>query len=784
MFFRMRSLFANLPFRDKIRLIGAACIILAAPKILALIIPLPARLSECPSKSVLFNDGIPAHVFLSCDGKWRMPVKLEHVDPRYTESLIQFEDKRFHWHFGLDPFALFRALAQNIKAGHTVSGGSTLTMQVVRVLEPRPRTLISKAIEAVRALQFELRFSKREIIEIYMQYAPFGKNIEGVAAASLAYYGHLPAELSPEQIAVLLAVPQSPADRFPDPKNYSELKKTASAIGSRLKERGVFKRHSLTPDFSNIPRYLKNFPRKIPHAAQISAADFRNRNTIRTTIDSGIQTLAEDILDSEKNSLNMQKINNAAVLILENSSGQIKAAIGNFDFWDEKHGGQIVGYKVPRSPGSTLKPFLYAMALEKGLALPETLLPDVPMNFAGFSPKNFDNKFSGLVSLETALSQSLNIPFVSLLKHIGVEEFLNKLRKMGVTSFSSQPERYGLSAIIGGLEVTPEELAGLYATLARNGKWKPVKWVHTDANEAPSATIFSEGSVWMVKKALSIRDRPDFPNRRSINDKVSGIRWKTGTSFGQRDAWAAGFNQNYTVVVWLGNFDNSASSALIGSESAAPVLFNLLEGLSGRSTSDDADLQPPDVFNAEVCSFSGLPATDACERRKNVHVLASARHLKSCPYHVKVDVDLQSGKALTQMCKLRRPHYSKVFMKLPVDVRRWITDTSQNLPNPPPVAESCSPPQSLEGPRIVSPAAGHTVLLIAGLGAEKQKVALEADLPDSSDEANWFLNGKYLGSTSGHDRLWWTPSAGEHELALTDGSGRTVSRRIRVKNHD
>jgi penicillin-binding protein 1C len=760
--------------------LAPALVTLALSLLAAYLVPLPERLSACPSRTVFFKNGIPAHVFLSCDEKWRLPLSADQTDSRYLTSLVRFEDKRFRWHMGIDPFALVRAFYQNIKAGRVVSGGSTLTMQVVRVLEPRPRKIGSKIIEAARAVQLELRFSKREILELYMQYAPFGKNIEGVAAASMAYFGHLPAELSPEEIAVLLAVPQSPALRHPAPQNREELTAAASAIGARLRGWNIFPESTDKMNFTNIPHQIRNFPRRIPHASFALSSTFSNQNSIGTTIDSSLQTLAEDILENHKSILNQQKINNASALIIENKTGEVKAAIGNFDFWDKDNGGQIVGYNVPRSPGSTLKPFLYAMALERGLALPSTLVPDVPMRFSGFSPKNFDEKFSGLVKLEDALSQSLNIPFVALLRQIGVEEFLTKLRQMEVRSFSNQPGRYGLSAIVGGLEISPEELAGLYATLARGGTWKPVRWTLAKDPKSQPARIFSEGSVWMVKKALSLRDRPDFPNRRSINDTITGIHWKTGTSFGQRDAWAAGFNHDHTAVVWLGNFDNASSSALIGSNSAAPVLFDLLEGLKGGGSNEETAAAPTDVFETEVCAFSGLPPTDACEMRKTVHSLASSKHLESCPYHIKLDVDLYSGRALTQMCKLERPHVQKIFMRLPVDVRRWLSDTSQNLPGPPPVAEFCAKPQSLEGPRIVSPVANQTVLLIAGLTAEKQKIALEAELPDTAAEASWFVNGKYLGTTSGHERLWWVPSAGEHELALTDGSGRTVSRRIRV----
>lgn len=748
----------------------------------AWIIPLPARLSSCPSSTVTFNDGIPAHVNLSCDDKWRLNARFDLIDKRYTASLVRFEDKRFWWHFGFDPFSLMRATFQNIRSGKVVSGASTLTMQLVRVLEPRPRTFSSKLVEILRAIQFEIRFSKRRIIEMYLEFAPYGKNIEGVTTASLAYFGHLPNHLSATEIAILLAVPQSPSDRYPTPRNKERLTSVSRNISSRLRDWEFQDNESFQFNAAMIPEKLIDFPRRIPHVVASLSDNLRDSPRIVSSIDLGIQNLAETILAGYRKKLSLQKINNASVLIVEHATGQVRAAIGNFDFWDDKNGGQIVGFKVRRSPGSTLKPVLYAMALDRGLALPETLVPDVPLEFVGFSPKNYDGFYSGLVTFERALSHSLNIPFVHMLSLIGVEDFLAVLRKLGFRSFSSDPHRYGLSSAVGGIEVTAEELAGLYSSFARGGAWMPLQWVDMKQYSSTSTPALSSGAVWMLKKGLSLRDRPDFPFRREINDKSAGIHWKTGTSFGFRDAWAAGFESKYTAVVWLGNFDHSPSAELVGSNSAAPILFDLLEGLGGFEAFVSKGSRPADVIEQRVCSFSGLPANAHCEHTQMSLGLAQKTDMPVCPFHIKVDVDLETGAALTPACRIDRNYESRVFLKMPRDVQRWLSDTGQIFPKLPELADFCENVSSHAPPEILSPEPDRTILLIRGMSPDVQRIALEAGLQASAAKASWFVNGEYLGTVSGHTRLWWTPSLGEHEFTLTDERGQSARRTVKVSS--
>src|SRR6185503_5965383 len=400
-------------------------------------------------------------------------------------ALVRFEDKRFWWHRGVDPAASVRALWLNVTNGRRVSGGSTLTMQLVRVLEPRRRTVASKVVEAVRAAQLEARLGKREILAAYLTFAPYGGNLEGVEAACWAYFGHGARDLVPEEIAVLLAVPQQPAARAPSPLNEKRLASARAAVASRLVEAGGLPAEGSDPrTWRDVPTRLRPLPRHAPHAAFWLRARYPDRERIETTLDRGAQLLAERAMSRAAHEMDLLGIHNGAVVIADHQSGEVRALVGNFDFWDGVHGGQIAGFDVARSPGSALKPLIYALGIDRGLVLPDHLVPDVPVAYGNYTPQNFDGRFAGLVSLDDALSLSLNVPFVHLLDRLGLESFLGTMRSAGFRHLRADPGFYGLSAAIGAVDVTPLEMAGLYAALAEDGRWQPLRVLARPASEA------------------------------------------------------------------------------------------------------------------------------------------------------------------------------------------------------------------------------------------------------------------------------------------------------------
>ncbi len=756
-------------------------------------VPLPERLTAPHSVVIEYRDGTPAHVFLAPDQRWRIPTRSQDIDPAYLQALFALEDKRFAWHPGVDPLAVVRAVVSNVTKGRRVSGASTLTMQLVRVLEPRPRTLLSKFIESFRAVQLELRLSKEDILAAYLQFVPYGRNVEGVEAASLAYFGHRATHLSPAEIATLLAVPQNPNRRFPTPENSARLKAARDEVARRLLEdmalplgpaQAKASPEAVLAEVRNtpVPRELTPFPREAPHAAMWLRTQQPELSRLRTTLDAGTQRLAERLMRDAAADLASRGIHNGVAVVVDHQQAEVHALVGSFDFFDARHGGQIVGFNTPRSPGSALKPLLYAMGIDRGQVLPEYLVADIPESYGGYAPRNFDGRFMGLVRMEYALSQSLNLPFVNLLQQLGVERFLGTLRLAGVESLNPDPGFYGLSAAVGGLEVTPLELAGVYVALAQEGRSRPLKVLEDGKPPPEPREIFSPGAAWLTRHSLSLRDRPDFPARRHLTGMPAQVHWKTGTSFGHRDAWAAGSGPRHTAVVWLGNFDNTPSVHLVGSDAAGPVLFDLLEavGPRGRAAVKEEPEPPQDLARVEVCSYSGHLPTDACKDRREVFARRSAVPTRPCPYHQRVEVDVKTGLAVSPACRAGREVESRVYLSWPASIRRWLTEQHRSLPMPPVYAPGCEPGGAGNAPEILSPAEGQVALLIPGVSVDQQEVPLEAEAAHAR-ELTWFVNGKFLGRAKADERLWWTPAVGTHEILVTDDRGFTSRRRLVVR---
>lgn len=749
------------------RAVAALLLMLLALIGLAHALPLPERLNMAGSAVLLYEDDTAAHVFLAPDDRWRIPAVLAEVDGRYLQALRLLEDERFPLHPGVDALSVARAAGSNAAQGRVVSGASTLTMQLVRMLEPRPRRLSSKAVEAARALQVEIRMGKREVLEGYLSYLPFGRNIEGLEAASLWYFGHSARRLSPVEIAVLLAVPQSPAERFPTPVHAPKLRSARDEILKKLYRRGVFAGEGSEAEgfaeavAQDVPMQIRPIPREAAHAAGWMRAQLPGVSRLRSTLDAGLQRQVERRLEQIRKEREAEGIHNVAVVVVEHRTAQIRALAGNFDFWDKENGGQIASFDAPRSPGSALKPFVYARAIDAGVALPGFLVPDAPVSFGGYTPENYDGLWSGLSTLEESLSRSLNVPFIHLLQQVGVEPFLGFLRRGGAAHLNPTPGHYGLSLVAGSIELTPLELAGLYAALAGDGSWRPLRWQRGDGADGAGEPLISPGAAWLTRRALRLRERPDFPTRASVA-LPAGIHWKTGTSFGNRDAWAAGSGERYTVVVWLGNLDNRSSSHLVGAEVAAPLLFDLMDSLGDRLVS--ADPPPEELRPVEVCALSGHPAGEACTGRRTVLARQQRVPTERCPYHRRVELD-DHGLRVNASCRGEVWH-AESRVVWPAAVRRWLGSRFSAESEAPPWAAGCEVPEGR--PVIRSPEAGTTVMLMPGVAPDQQEIPLES----AGGEApfSWYVDGRFIGDSRG-ERLWWQPAPGRHEIVVMDGGG-------------
>jgi penicillin-binding protein 1C len=761
--------------RGLIGLLGAILVALG----LAWAVPLPARLGSAHSPALLDAEGDELHVALAPDDRWRLPTDLRRVDPAYLSALLAVEDARFYAHPGVDPAAVLRAARSNLQAGHVVSGASTLTMQLVRLMEPRPRTMLSKGIEALRAVQLELRMSKQEILLAYLTFLPFGGNLEGVETACWALFGHPASELSDAEIALLIAIPQDPNGRRLGPVRRARLQAARDAVGARLAEAGLLRAPGdpggALEDLRRapLPSAHRALPRGLPHLA---ADALRGGGRVPTTIDRGLQARAERLVAETAGIARQNNVHNVSIVVMEHETGAVRALVGGFDFSLDTPSGQVPSWRARRSPGSTLKPLLYAMALTDGLILPETLVTDVPVRFGSYEPRNFNDRYQGVVRMEEALSRSLNVPFVQLLQRVGLEAFLEKLRAAGVEGLERTPGHYGLSAAVGGLALSPLELAGVYGALARGGA--PVRaHLSPRGDTAGAAPLVAPGAAFLTRRALRLRDRPDFPSRRELSGAPEGVAWKTGTSFGHRDAWAVGIGPRFVVVVWLGNLDHRASRWLLGAEAAGPLLFDLLDGLGERATA--AELPPEDLGPVSICPLSGHVPGPACPSQEPALALRDRVPPERCPMHQRVEIDVKTGEEVGPDCRAGRETFERVVVVQPESADRWLRSQGRGGPPGPPLAPGCAPARRSPPPRVVGPAPGTVILLIPGMLAAEQEVALESE--GGAAPLQWFVDGRLIDVAGPDGRAWWAPTLGQHELLVVDAAGRSAARSLEVR---
>lgn len=549
------------------------------------------------STVVLDRHGRLLRPFVMADGRWRMPITASEVDPRYIAMLIAYEDRRFWQHSGVDPLALLRAGWQLATRGRIVSGGSTISMQVARLIEPREgRHFGAKLRQMARAVQLEAQFGKAGVVDLYLSLAPFGGNLEGVRAASLGYFGREPNRLSTAEAALLVAIPQSPEARRPD--------RAAEAAG-RARDRVLARiaRSRILPEADiarardeEIPTTRRAFPLHAAHRAEALAAEFPQARRILTTIDrdwqANLALLARERAEAFAPGVSV------AIVVIENATGAVRASIGGADYLDASRKGGIDLTRAIRSPGSALKPFIYALAFEEGLAHPETMLEDRPMRFSGYAPENFDPGFQGLVTARQALQMSLNLPSVDLLSAYGPQRLLTRLRHAGaeihLPKGDGEGAAPGLAVALGGLGITLHDLTALFASLPRGGLIAPVHETVQSAVTVGEQRLFGPVPAWYVADVLRFAPPPD-------NGPTGRIAFKTGTSYGYRDAFAVGFDRSHTIGVWVGRADNAAVPGLVGRKVAAPILFDAF----GR-----IGLQPgiaPRPKEALVASTAGLP---------------------------------------------------------------------------------------------------------------------------------------------------------------------------------
>lgn len=758
------------------RAAAALTVFLALAGLLGLVLdrafPFPAERLEPPfATRVLDRDGRPLRYFLAADGMWRFPLGLEEISPDLTAALIDSEDRHFYRHPGVNPLAALRALWVNLRAGRIVSGASTIPMQVARLADPRPRTMAAKLVESFRALQLCAHFPRDQILRWYVNLAPFGSNVVGVGAAAWHYFGKDPRTLSLGEIALLSVLPRSPA-RYNPLRNPIAARAVRDRVLARFEAHGVFDPARIAESRTRpLPASRTPVPQGAPHFTRWVRSRLPGESVIRTSLDTRAQAAVESLVGGRMNALRREAIGNAAVVVLDIASREILAYAGSADFWDDARQGQVDNALSRRSPGSTLKPFLYALAFDQGRLVPGSMLLDVPTDFAGYAPENYGQNFQGPVTARTALAASLNVPAVRLLNSCGTAPFHALLRRGGLSTLERPAAHYGLPLALGGCEVRLLELTNLYATLAAGGVHRPVEPLAGQAAD-PGERILSPEAAAMVLDILATTRRPDLPDAWQFTVGTPAVAWKTGTSFGHRDAWAVGVNRDLAVGVWVGNPDGSQCTAISGTRHAGPLLFDLFRALAPGVTRLP-EFPVPALVRTELCAVSGDRPGPFCPTVTSP-AIAGVTHLPACGMHRRIFVDEGTGLRLQGDCLLNRPSRAETAVVWPAELVAFRQAQGSPLPGLPRMHPGCPDVPEESGPVILSPTPGTPYLSRPDAPAEFQRLALSAAPGAGAQTHYWYVDGGYAGQAPPERPCFVPLTPGAHEATVTDDLGRSA----------
>ncbi len=742
--------------------------------LLDLLFPLSLNINYSPI--VQDNRGVTLHSFLTRDHKWRLPSEENEITPLLFAAFIEKEDHWFRFHPGINPLAVMRAINQNIKHMKRKSGASTITMQVARMIEPKQRTYSNKLIEIFRALQLEWHLSKREIIQLYVNLVPYGGNIEGVKSASIFYFDQEPETLSPAQVATLVVIPNNPQHLRLGIDNDKIIKERNLWL-KKFAKNGIIT-YSQLADALTEPLDAKRHlaPNKVPHLSVELRKRYSARTFFKTYIDQNIQEKIERISFGFVREVKHLGISNAAVIVIRNNDRSVVGYSGSVDFNDFYSQGQVDGVQALRSPGSTLKPFLYAMAIDKGIVTPKTLLSDVPVDYAGYRPENYDEKFHGMISMENALALSLNIPAVTLLNEVGVKEFAAALGHSGFNWISQNQKNIGLSLILGGCGVKLEELTALYAAFPNHGRYKRLHLIKEVQDEKNQYPLFSEGAAFMVSEILTKLKRPDLPQHVENSMHLPRIAWKTGTSYGRRDAWAIGYNASYTIGVWLGNFEGKGIPELNGADFATPLLFKLFNAID--YTNDKEWLaMPKSVDFRLVCSMSGLIPNDHCTDKVIDYFIPGISSSKRCEHIKTVYTDVSGKISYCRDCMPANGAVKNEYPNLPPEIISFYNQEHipyKMIPAHNPLCTNIG--KNRGGPIITSPSANTTYLM----HDNRQQLMLSCSVENGVSFVYWYINNKMIGKIRPGEKLFFTPSMGNIKISCSDDKERNSDIFIQV----
>ncbi len=756
---------------------------------------LPEELFHDPTSTVLFDrEGILLGAKIADDGQWRFP-ETDSVPYKLETSIIAFEDRYFKLHPGFNPVSMARALLQNIKARRIVRGGSTLTMQVIRLSRKgKPRTVPEKLIEIILATRLELSASKAEILQLYCSHAPYGGNVIGLEAASWRYFGFSSPELSWAEAALLAVLPNSPSLIHPG-RNRSGLMEKRNRLLDKLHQQG--KMDSLTCRISKLEPIPENplpLPQLAPH---LLARVVREQpgTMVRSSLDASLQVKTYDVVKKYNEIFCHNQIHNLAALIVEVESGNVMAYVGNIaGMPDAGNGNDVDIITSPRSTGSLLKPVLFGAMLEDGKILPGSLIPDIPTTFKGFSPQNFNQQYDGAVPARNALSRSLNVPAVLMLQEYGVERFHHLLKQLGMTTVNRPSDHYGLTLILGGAEGNLWEMLAVYVFFSRTldhynrfnqyykSDFRNMNIHASGAGEAPSSGasdqpyLFSASTIWSVYNAMHEVNRPDEETGWKQYTSQRRVAWKTGTSFGYRDGWAMGTTPEYAVGVWVGNADGEGRPGLTGIATAAPVMFELFNLLPGKSWFGE----PVDeLVEASVCRRSGYLAGVYCDEVDTLKIPYTCEVAPACPFHRLVHLTPDGRYRVNSNCEDVSDMQHKAWFVLP-PVQEWYYKNRHHdytvLPSLKPDCEQ----EEIRSMEMIYPREDIRIYIPVQLDGTRGRVVFEVAHRRPETAIYWHLDDHFITATRTIHQVELLPSNGWHTLTLVDENGETIRKKFLV----
>lgn len=753
--------------------------------------PLPRQLFKDPVCWVIEdNQGNLLNAFIASDGQWRFPESTT-VPEKFAACVTAFEDKRFYAHPGIDLKAIGRALQHNYRAGAIEEGGSTLSMQVIRLAsQHRQRSVWNKLQEAWMAIRLETWYSKQEILMLYASHAPFGSNVVGLDAAAWRYYGRSADKLSWGEMATLAVLPNAPSLVHPGKNRDALLQKRNRLLDILQQEGKIGERDCALAKLERLPEKPVPLPQLAPHVLQHCLKQLgkaAHPARISTTLDLNWQTAVTQIIRQHQPRLKGNGINNACALLMEVETGNVLAYVGNvYEPANPELESDVDVLMAPRSPGSALKPLLYTAMLSDGSLLPNALLPDIPMNVGGYTPRNFDLSFDGAVPASVALSRSLNIPAVYSLKQFKYQRFYDFLKQCGIHTLYKPADYYGLSMVLGGCEVTPWELAGVYASLARvlnhdaanqgdvkASDFHPPILIESEKNKpSASAPPVNALSIYYCFQAMQEVMRPGDEGLWEQFTASQRIAWKTGTSFGFRDGWAVGLNPTYVVLVWTGNTDGEGRPELVGVKTAAPILFDIFRLLQPVSNFK----KPQSRYTAiPVCRSTGFRAGLDCDVVDTLRMPPLAGKSPTCPYHKRIHLDPTGTYRVNETCLSPSDMLHRSWFVLPPTMEYYYRQKNFGYQPMPPYLPGCVVTESGRPLEIIYPKAGLKIYVPLELSGEKGNTIFSATHRDRHMKLFWTIDDQFAGTTQFPHQLALNPAPGKHTVTITDEQGASQS---------